>query len=169
MTGCGCSSGVVRDGWYPGVPGDGVADDGEGVVSVLDGGGCVAADGVPVAGGFLRAEPPGDFLLGFGGACVAFCLVVRRRDRGVGQEPEDVVLAVLQAFQQAAGGRLFLVAAGDAGHLRQAHGDAVAEQAQVLRGLLVRYAGQSASRARLAAWMRARSSPAIWPGQIASG
>jgi hypothetical protein len=33
--------------------------------NMLGGGGDVAADGVPVAGGLLRAEPAGDLLLGF--------------------------------------------------------------------------------------------------------
>src|SRR5512140_2848759 len=112
--GYGCSSGEVRDRWYPGVSGEGLADDGEDLAAVLDGGGCVAADGVPVAGGLLRAEPAGSLLLGFGGAGVALCLVVRRGDRGVGEEPEHVVFAVFEAFQEAAGGRLFRAAAGAA-------------------------------------------------------
>jgi hypothetical protein len=36
-------SGVGGDGWYPGVPGERVADGGERLVPMLGGGGCVAA------------------------------------------------------------------------------------------------------------------------------
>ncbi len=39
-------------------------DGGEDVGAVLGGGGDVAADGVPVAGDLLGAEPAGDLLLG---------------------------------------------------------------------------------------------------------
>src|ERR1035437_5383630 len=55
--------------------GEGVADGGEDLVSVLFRGGGVAADGVPVAGGFLGAEPAGDLLLGLRWPDVAFGLV----------------------------------------------------------------------------------------------
>jgi hypothetical protein len=83
-------------GWgYPAVPGEGVADSGEDVEAVLCGGRCEAADGVPVPGGGHRAEPAGDLLLRLGRAQVAFGLVGRGRDRGVGEEPEHVGLAVL--------------------------------------------------------------------------
>ena len=64
VTGSGRGSGAGRDGWHPGVPGEGVADGGEDGDPVLGGGGGVSADGVPVPGGFLRAEPAGDLLLG---------------------------------------------------------------------------------------------------------
>ena len=74
MTGCGCGSGGGRDGWFPGVSGEGVVDRGEDVDPVLDGGGAVAADGIPVAGGLFRAEPAADLLLGLGGPQVAFGL-----------------------------------------------------------------------------------------------
>ena len=50
--------------WCPGVSGDGVAECGHGVDAVFDRGRHVAADGQPVAGGFLAGEPAGDFLLG---------------------------------------------------------------------------------------------------------
>lgn len=43
-------------------------------MAVLDGGGCVAADRVAVAGGFLLAEAAGYFLLCLRGAQVAFGL-----------------------------------------------------------------------------------------------
>ena len=73
--GSGCGSGVGRNRRYPGVSGEGVADGGEDGDAVLDGGGCVAADGVPVASGFLRAEPAGDLLLGLRWPQVAFGLM----------------------------------------------------------------------------------------------
>jgi hypothetical protein len=64
-----------RDERYPEVSGEGVADGGEDLVSVLGGGGGVSADGVSVAGGFLRAEPAGYLLLGFRRAQVTVGLV----------------------------------------------------------------------------------------------
>ena len=75
MTGFGRGSGTGGDGWYPGVPGEGVADGGEDGVAVLGGSGRVAADGVPVPGGVLRAESAADLLLGFRRPRVAFCLM----------------------------------------------------------------------------------------------
>jgi hypothetical protein len=75
VTGFGRGSGVGADGWYPGVPGERVADGGEDLVPVLGGGGCVAADRVPVPGGGQRAEPAADLLLGFRGPRVAFGLI----------------------------------------------------------------------------------------------
>ena len=70
-----CGSGGGRDGWYPGFPGEGVVDGYEDGDAVLDSGGGVAADGVPVAGGFLRAEPAADLLLGLRRPQVAFGLI----------------------------------------------------------------------------------------------
>src|SRR5260370_36200034 len=116
--GSGCSSGHGGDGRYPGVSGEGVLDRGEPVDAVLAGGGCVAADGVAVAGGGFGSEPAADLLLGFRGAQVAFGLVAGGWDGGVGQEPQHVGLAVLEAFQQVQGGGLLdVLAAGDAADL----------------------------------------------------
>src|SRR5208283_312362 len=140
----GCSSGDGRDGWYPGVSGEGVLDRGEHVNSVLAGGGCVSADGVAVPGGGFRAEPAADLLLGFRGAQVAFSLVAGGRDGGVGEEPQHVGFTVLEAFKQVQGGWLLDVAAArDAADLGQAGVDAVAEQFQVPGGQLVRDGGQA--------------------------
>jgi hypothetical protein len=122
----------VGDGWHPGVAGEGAVDGGQDVGAVLGGGGEVAADGVPVAGGLLRPEPAGDLLLGFRGPQVAFGLVGRRRDAQVGGEPQHVSLAVAQAFQQVAAG--VLLAAGDAGDLGQPEQDTVAERVDQGRG-----------------------------------
>src|ERR1700720_1834141 len=72
---CRVRSGHCGDGRHPGVSREGVAYRGEGVGAVLDGGGRVAADGVTVAGCFLRAEPSGDLLLGLRRAQVSFGLV----------------------------------------------------------------------------------------------
>lgn len=55
--GWGCSSGYGWGGRYPGVSGEGIADDGKDGDAVLSGSGCVAADGEPVADGFPGAEP----------------------------------------------------------------------------------------------------------------
>jgi len=63
------------DGRHPGIPGERVAQGGEDADAMLGSGGNVAADGVPVPGGLLGAEPAGDFLLGFGGPQVAFGLM----------------------------------------------------------------------------------------------
>src|SRR6266542_4078098 len=130
--GFGCGSGAGGDGRYPGVSGEGVADGGEDLVPVLGGGGCVAADGVPVAGGFFRAKPAADLLLGFRGTQVTFGLVGGGRDGGVGEEPQYVGFAVAQAFQQGQRGGLLDVLAGHAADFGQAGEDAVAEQLQVL-------------------------------------
>jgi hypothetical protein len=101
---------------------------------MLGGGGGVAADGVPVAGGLPGAEAAGDLLLGLGGSQVTFGLVGGGRDGGAGEEPQHVGLAVVQAFEQVPGGRLLALAAGQAGDGGQAVGDGAAECRQVLRG-----------------------------------
>jgi hypothetical protein len=84
-------------GWHPRAAGDRVAQGGHCVDAVLGGGGQVAADRVPVPGGLLGAEPPGDFLLGLGWPQVPLGLVGGRRDPQVVSEAEDVVLPVAQA------------------------------------------------------------------------
>src|ERR1039457_5247498 len=104
-------SGRVGDGRHPGIPGEGAVDRGQDVGAVLGGGGDVAADGVPVAGDLLGAEPAGDLLLGLSGPQVAFRLIRSRRDPQVTGEAEHVVLSVAQAFEQVAAG--FLLAAGN--------------------------------------------------------
>ena len=63
--------GRVWDGRHPGVPGEGVVDGGQDVRAVLGDGGDVAADGVPVAGDLLRAEP----------ADIFCCVLAGRRSR----------------------------------------------------------------------------------------
>jgi hypothetical protein len=103
---------------HPGVSGECGEDSGKDGNAMLGGGGQVAADGVPVPGGCFRAEPTGDLLLYFRRAHVSFGLVGRRRDAQVGEEPQYVVAAVVQAFQQQPARRLLLVAAGDAADLR---------------------------------------------------
>lgn len=92
---------------------------------MLGGGGQVAADRVPVPGGLLGAESAGDFLLGFGRAQVAFGVVGGGRDAQVAGEPQHVIAAVAEAFQQVAAGVLF--AASAAGDLGQSGQDAVPE------------------------------------------
>src|SRR5258708_38625279 len=128
-------SGRVGDGWHPGVAGEGAVDGGEDVGAVLGGGGYVAADGVPVAGDLLGAEPAGDLLLGLSGPQVAFGAVRCGGYPQVRKEPEDVLLAVVQAFQQQPGRRLLLVRARDAADFGQADEDAVTEQPQVGGGV----------------------------------
>ena len=54
----------------------------------------------------------------------------------VRKEPQDVVLAVVQAFQQHPARRLLGVRAGDAAYAGQAGQHAVAEQPQVRGGVL---------------------------------
>src|SRR5260370_37902337 len=103
----------VGDGRHPGVAGEGVVDGGQDVGAVLGGGGDVAADGVPVAGGLLGAEPARYLLLGLGWPHIAFRLVGCGRDAQVGGEAEHVALPVAQAFEPVAAG--LLLAAGDGG------------------------------------------------------
>jgi hypothetical protein len=124
-------SGRFGDGRHPGVSGEGVAYCGEDVGTVLGGGGGVAADRVPVAGGFLRAGPSGDLLLRFRGAQVALGLVGGGRYPQVREEPQDVALAVTQAFQQRAAGFLPCLRAGHAADLLQPDEDGGPEKAQV--------------------------------------
>ena len=87
-------------GGIPGDAGEGCADGVEGVLSVFAGGGDVAADGVAVAGCFVRAEAAADLLPGLCGAQLAFGLVGGGRDGGDGEEPQYVGLAVPEAFHQ---------------------------------------------------------------------
>src|SRR5512135_676506 len=104
-------SGGGWDGRHPGISGNRVAQGGEDADAVFGGGGDVAADGVPVPGGLLGAEPAGDLLLGLGWAHVPLGLVGRWWYPQVRKEPEHIVLAVVQAFQQQPGGRLLLLRA----------------------------------------------------------
>ena len=80
--------------------------------AVLGGGGDVAADGVPVPGGFLGAEPAGDLLLGLGRAQVPLGLVGGGRDAQVEDEPQHVVLRGRGGIPAAPGRRALLAAAG---------------------------------------------------------
>ena len=73
------------------------------VVSVLDRGGQVAADPVPVFGAGLAGEAPGDLLLGLGRPQVAFGLVVGGRNAQVVGEAQHVGFAVAQHLQHQAG------------------------------------------------------------------
>jgi hypothetical protein len=127
-------------GGIQGVAGEGVVDGGQDVGAVLGDGGDVAADGVPVAGGLLRAEPAGDLLLGLSWPQVAFRMIRSRRDPQAGGEAEHVGLPVAQAFEQVAAG--LLLAAGDAGDLGQAHQDAVLERVGQWRGDVAGDGGQ---------------------------
>jgi hypothetical protein len=95
---------VAGDWRHPRVPGERVVQGGEDAYAVFGGCGNVAADGKRVAGDLLGAEPAGDFLLGIRRVHVTFGLVRGRRYPQVRQEPEDVVLAVVQAFEQQPGG-----------------------------------------------------------------
>ncbi len=116
-------------------------DGGQDVGAVLGDGGDVSADGVPVAGDLLGAEPARDLLLGLRGPQVAFRLIGRRRYPQAGGEAEHVSLPVAQAFQQVAAG--LLLAAGDARDLGQADQDPVPERVDQRRGDVVRHRGQA--------------------------
>src|SRR5262249_2685879 len=128
LGGCWPGLDAVGDGWRPGAAGEGAAQGGEHLCPVFAGGGEVAADGVAVAGGVFGAQAAGDFLLGFGGAQVAFGLVGGGRDAGVEDEAQHVGFAGTQVFQQPlpvvtlveAGG------AGAGGQVGQPGGDGVA-------------------------------------------
>jgi hypothetical protein len=136
---------------------------------VLDGGGCVTADGVPVPRGGLGAEAAGDLLLGLRGPQVAFGLVGGGRNPQVGQEPQDLGLAVVQAFQEESAGFLPCLRAGTR---RTCCRPARTAWRKSLRSVAVSSAGAAARplvRASFAAWMRARSASAAWPGQMAPG
>jgi hypothetical protein len=115
-----------------------VTDRGEDVRAVLGGGGDVAADGVPVLGGSLGAEPAGDLLLGLGRAEVAFGLVGGGRYVQVAGEAQHIVFTIAQDFQQDPPDRLLdgLGRSGDAPDVGEADPDAVAEVVdQFLPGL----------------------------------
>ena len=119
---------------------DRVTQGGQDVGAVLAGSGDVAADGVAVPGGFLAAEPAGDFLLGLRRARVPFGLVGGGRDAQVIDEAQDVVVAVAQCFEQ--GAVLELLAALAAGYLAQAEDDAVPEGVLQRCGDQVGHGGQ---------------------------
>jgi hypothetical protein len=114
------------------------------------------------------------FLCPAGSKSAASCgvLIGLVRGRGyaqVGQEPEHVVVAVVQAFRQQPAGWLFHAGAGDPRDLGQSDPDAVPEQPQV-RGLgVVRYGGQARVAGEVRGGIRARRASAIWLGQIAAG
>src|ERR1019366_3699893 len=122
----------VGDGWHPGIAGEGVADRGQDADAVLSGGVDVAADRVPVPGGLLGAQPPGDLLLCLGRPQIALSLVGSGRDAQVNGEPQHVVLPVAQAFQQVPAGPL--LAAVHALDLAETEDDAVPERAGQRRG-----------------------------------
>ena len=95
-------------------------------------------------GWFSRGERRlADLLLCFRGPQVAFGLVAGGRDGGVGEEPQHVGFAVLEAFQQVQGGGLLdVLAAGS--DLGQALVLApLQEQLEVLCGQFVRDGGQA--------------------------
>ena len=114
-------------------------------------------------GGLLGAEPAGDLLLDLRRAHVSLGLVRGRGYAQVGGEPEHVVVAVSQAFQQQPGGRLFHVGAGDPPDLGQSDADAVAEQPQVFGLGVVRDGGQ----ALVAGEVRGVDQGAQRPGDLA--
>jgi hypothetical protein len=151
-------------GWAdPRAAGEGVADGGQDADAVLAGGVEVAADGVPVPGGLLGAEPPGYLLLRLRGAQVTFGLVGGGRDLQVIGEAEHVVLPVTQAFQQVTEG--LLLTAVHAPDLAQAEDDprlkAWTSGAAISPGM----AGRPWARARLAAWISPCSAWVICTGQ----
>ena len=125
---------------------------------MFGGGGCVPADGVPMPGGCLRAEPAADLLLSFRWSCVPFSLIVRGGYRGVGQEPQDVGLAVPEAFQQEPAGGLLLVRAGDAADLGHPGVHAVPVQLEVLGGAVCGDGVQALAAARASAAGRSPAS-----------
>jgi hypothetical protein len=92
-----------------------------------------------VAGDLLGAEPARDLRR----AQVAFSLVRCGRYAQVRQEPQDIVLAVVQAFQRQPGRRLLLVRAGDAAYSGQAGQDAMAEQPQITGGAFIYTSGEA--------------------------
>jgi hypothetical protein len=108
---------------------------------VLAGGGDVAADRVPVPGGGLGAEPPGDLLLGFRWPQIPLGVVGSWRDPQVIQEPQDVVVAVAEVFQQRP--VLELPAALAAGQFGQPGEHAVPEGVDERSGDVLRYGGQA--------------------------
>jgi hypothetical protein len=141
-------------------------DGGEDVGAVLGDGGYVAADGVPVAGGPLGAEPARDLLLGFRWPQVSFRVVGRRWYPQVGGEAEHVVLPVAQAFEQVAAGPL--LAATSTLDLAEA-GMTPWRNARI-RGAAMSpgTAGRPWARAVFAAWIRPCRASVIWTGQCAS-
>ena len=109
---------------------------------MLDGGGRVAADRVPVACRGLGAKPAEDLLLCLRRPQVALGLVGRRGNPQVGKEPQDVGLAVAQAFQDEPARLLPGLRTGNAADLLQPDEDRGAEQPQVSGVVFVRDGGQ---------------------------
>lgn len=93
----------MRVGRASGVGRGRVAQDGEAVVAVLDGGGEVAADGEAVLGAFFAGQSAGDVLADLGQPQVAFGLVGGGRHLQVEGEAQHVVLAVAQDLQEQPG------------------------------------------------------------------
>ncbi len=107
-------------------------DGGQDVGAVPGDGADTAADGVPVAGDLLGAEPARYLLLGLSRPQAALGLVRSGRYPQAGAEPQHAGLPVAQAFQQVAAG--LLLPAGDAGDLGQAGQDAMPERVDQGRG-----------------------------------
>ena len=117
---CGRISGTGGDGRHPGVSCERVAQGGEGADAVLGGGRYIAADGVPVRVACSERSLPEIFCWVLAGRTSRSAWLEVEECAGR-QEPEHVVLAVAQAFQQQPGGGCCTLARG-AGVRRQAGG-----------------------------------------------
>ena len=161
-----CSCG---DRGHPGVPGEGVADGGDDVRAVLARGVDVAADGVPVAGRGLGAEPSGDLLLGFRRPQVALGLV---GGGGIRRSVRKRRTSASRFFRHSSSmrpGFCFAFAPGTRRNCARPTRTAFRKSRRSPAAPSSGTAARPSARAAFAAWMRARSASAVRPGQMAPG
>ena len=169
VTGSGRGSGAGRDGWHPGVSGEGVADGGEDGNPVLGGG-----------GGELRIAYRSRVVFSERSRPEIFCWVFDgRRSRSAWLEVGGMAVSdrnrstsasrCLRHSSRSRAGGCLLFAAGTRRTWDSPTAIPWRNSFRYSAVVLAGAARRPCCRARLAWWMRPRRADAIWPGQIASG